>query len=187
MFCGWLEKIWQTLTQNISSNLMIFSSPGRWWFLQFASPFPWPPSRPTEILPPYTNTPTRDNSHTSDKMLAKIRNDFAAMRERVANIMVVESSQPAVLKRIRQSLQGSVCSPEVHPGKCWAFRCSKGFLEISLTYPIRITPVTLEHIPKMLTLEHIPKMLTLEHIPKMLSRTWEIDSAPKDFVVYVIS
>ncbi|KAI7791194.1 putative SUN domain-containing protein 2-like [Triplophysa rosa] len=60
----------------------------------------------------------------------------------------------------------TVIQPEVHPGKCWAFRGSKGFLEISLSYPIRITHVT------------------LEHIPKTLSPTGEIDSAPKDFVVY---
>nr|XP_055074788.1 SUN domain-containing protein 1-like isoform X3 [Misgurnus anguillicaudatus] len=63
----------------------------------------------------------------------------------------------------------TVIQPEVHPGKCWAFRGSKGFLTISLSYPIRITHVT------------------LEHIPRTLSPTGKIDSAPKDFVVYGLS
>uniref|UniRef100_A0A672R985 SUN domain-containing protein n=1 Tax=Sinocyclocheilus grahami TaxID=75366 RepID=A0A672R985_SINGR len=50
---------------------------------------------------------------------------------------------------------------------CWAFRGSQGFLVISLSYPVRITHVT------------------LEHLPKELSPTGRIDSAPKDFAVYV--
>ncbi|XP_051551069.1 SUN domain-containing protein 2-like [Myxocyprinus asiaticus] len=59
--------------------------------------------------------------------------------------------------------------PEVYPGKCWAFGGSKGFLVISLSHPIRITHVT------------------LEHIPNALSKRGQTDSAPKDFVVFGLS
>uniref|UniRef100_A0A671KC89 Si:dkey-92f12.2 n=1 Tax=Sinocyclocheilus anshuiensis TaxID=1608454 RepID=A0A671KC89_9TELE len=61
----------------------------------------------------------------------------------------------------------TVIQPELYPGKCWAFRGSQGFLVIALSYPVRITHVT------------------LEHLPKELSPTGRIDSAPKDFAVYV--
>lgn len=57
--------------------------------------------------------------------------------------------------------------PELYPGKCWAFRGSEGFLVIALSYPVRITHVT------------------LEHLPKVLSPTGRIDSAPRNFAVYV--
>ncbi|XP_059426138.1 SUN domain-containing protein 2-like isoform X2 [Carassius carassius] len=62
-----------------------------------------------------------------------------------------------------------VIQPELYPGKCWAFRGSQGFLVIALSYPVRITHVT------------------LEHLPKELSPTGRIDSAPKDFAVYGMS
>ncbi|XP_066510444.1 SUN domain-containing protein 2-like [Hoplias malabaricus] len=60
----------------------------------------------------------------------------------------------------------TVTQPELYPGKCWAFRGSEGFLVISLSYPVQITHVT------------------LEHVPKVLSPTGNISSAPKDFAVY---
>uniref|UniRef100_A0A8C2A0H9 Si:dkey-92f12.2 n=1 Tax=Cyprinus carpio TaxID=7962 RepID=A0A8C2A0H9_CYPCA len=63
----------------------------------------------------------------------------------------------------------TVLQPELYPGKCWAFQGSEGFLVISLSYPVRITHVT------------------LEHLPKELSPTGRIDSAPKDFAVYGMS
>ncbi|XP_016395902.1 SUN domain-containing protein 2-like [Sinocyclocheilus rhinocerous] len=63
----------------------------------------------------------------------------------------------------------TVIQPELYPGKCWAFRGSQGFLVIALSYPVRITHVT------------------LEHLPKELSPTGRIDSAPKDFAVYGMS
>ncbi|XP_056316424.1 SUN domain-containing protein 2 [Danio aesculapii] len=63
----------------------------------------------------------------------------------------------------------TVIQPELYPGKCWAFRGSQGFLVISLSYPVAITHVT------------------LEHIPKDLSPTGRLDSAPKDFSVYGVS
>uniref|UniRef100_A0A673MBT0 SUN domain-containing protein 2-like n=1 Tax=Sinocyclocheilus rhinocerous TaxID=307959 RepID=A0A673MBT0_9TELE len=63
----------------------------------------------------------------------------------------------------------TVIQPELYPGKCWAFRGSQGFLVIALSYPVRITHVT------------------LEHLPKELSPTGRVDSAPKDFAVYGMS
>ncbi|KAL4647827.1 SUN domain-containing protein 2 [Arapaima gigas] len=63
----------------------------------------------------------------------------------------------------------TVIQPDVYPGKCWAFQGSEGFLVISLSYPVQITHVT------------------LEHLPKVLSPTGHIDSAPRDFSVYGIS
>ncbi|KAK2889511.1 hypothetical protein Q8A67_014886 [Cirrhinus molitorella] len=63
----------------------------------------------------------------------------------------------------------TVIQPELYPGKCWAFQGSHGFLVIALSYPVRITHVT------------------LEHLPKELSPTGRIDSAPKDFAVYGMS
>uniref|UniRef100_A0AAR2JBU2 SUN domain-containing protein n=1 Tax=Pygocentrus nattereri TaxID=42514 RepID=A0AAR2JBU2_PYGNA len=60
----------------------------------------------------------------------------------------------------------TVTQPELYPGKCWAFRGSEGFLLISLSYPVQITHVT------------------LEHVPRVLSPTGNISSAPKDFAVY---
>ncbi|XP_031417455.1 SUN domain-containing protein 2-like [Clupea harengus] len=61
----------------------------------------------------------------------------------------------------------TVIQPEMHPGKCWAFSGSQGFLTIALSLPVRVTHVT------------------LEHIPKSLSPTGRVDSAPREFAVYV--
>ncbi|XP_076141071.1 SUN domain-containing protein 1-like [Alosa pseudoharengus] len=63
----------------------------------------------------------------------------------------------------------TVIQPEVYPGKCWAFKGSEGFLTIALSLPVRVTHVT------------------LEHIPKSLSPTGRIDSAPREFAVYGLS
>ncbi|XP_042565895.1 SUN domain-containing protein 2-like isoform X2 [Clupea harengus] len=73
-----------------------------------------------------------------------------------------------------QSLQlcsegpSAVIEPEVYPGKCWAFRGSYGSVTIALSQSVRITHVT------------------MEHLPKSLSPTGQIDSAPQDFAVYGI-
>ncbi|XP_071360239.1 uncharacterized protein sun2 [Trachinotus anak] len=56
--------------------------------------------------------------------------------------------------------------PVMLPGKCWAFHGVEGTLVISLSHPIRITHVT------------------LDHLPRYNSPTGHIDSAPKDFEVY---
>ncbi|XP_074521601.1 uncharacterized protein sun2 isoform X1 [Halichoeres trimaculatus] len=56
--------------------------------------------------------------------------------------------------------------PVLLPGKCWAFHGVQGTLVISLSHPIRITHVT------------------LDHLPRYNSPTGRIDSAPKDFEVY---
>ncbi|KAK2865588.1 hypothetical protein Q7C36_001644 [Tachysurus vachellii] len=60
----------------------------------------------------------------------------------------------------------TVLQPDIYPGNCWGFRGSKGHLVISLPYPIRITHVTLQHLPRVLSPSHNMK------------------SAPKDFAVY---
>ncbi|XP_053087466.1 SUN domain-containing protein 2-like [Pangasianodon hypophthalmus] len=60
----------------------------------------------------------------------------------------------------------TVIQPEVYPGKCWGFKGSQGHLVISLSYPVHITHVT------------------LEHLPRVLSPTGHIRSAPRDFAVY---
>ncbi|XP_077460429.1 uncharacterized protein sun2 isoform X1 [Stigmatopora argus] len=52
------------------------------------------------------------------------------------------------------------------PGKCWAFHGAHGTLVIALSHPIKITHVTLDHVPRQNT------------------PTGRIDSAPKDFAVY---
>lgn len=56
--------------------------------------------------------------------------------------------------------------PALLPGKCWAFHGVQGTLVISLSHPITITHVT------------------LDHLPRYKSPTGHIDSAPKDFEVY---
>nr|XP_020500150.1 SUN domain-containing protein 2 [Labrus bergylta]XP_020500160.1 SUN domain-containing protein 2 [Labrus bergylta] len=56
--------------------------------------------------------------------------------------------------------------PVLLPGKCWAFHGVEGTLVISLSHPIRITHVT------------------LDHLPRYNSPTGTIESAPKDFEVY---
>ncbi|XP_051802068.1 uncharacterized protein sun2 isoform X2 [Acanthochromis polyacanthus] len=56
--------------------------------------------------------------------------------------------------------------PVLLPGKCWAFHGVQGILVISLSHPVRISHVT------------------LDHLPRYNSPTGRIDSAPKDFEVY---
>ncbi|XP_076027864.1 uncharacterized protein sun2 isoform X2 [Genypterus blacodes] len=56
--------------------------------------------------------------------------------------------------------------PVLLPGKCWAFHGVQGTLVISLSHPVRMTHVT------------------LDHLPHYNAPTGRIDSAPKDFEVY---
>ncbi|XP_072230064.1 uncharacterized protein [Leuresthes tenuis] len=60
----------------------------------------------------------------------------------------------------------AVIQPDVHPGNCWAFRGSTGFLVIRLSMMI------------------LPTVFTLEHIPKALAPSGTLRSAPRDFSVY---
>ncbi|KAI8501106.1 Sad1 and UNC84 domain-containing protein [Branchiostoma belcheri] len=60
----------------------------------------------------------------------------------------------------------TVIQPDVHPGNCWAFRGSEGYMVIQLSGVVK------------------PTSFSLEHIPKSLSPTGQIDSAPKDFTVF---
>ncbi|XP_054459769.1 SUN domain-containing protein 1 isoform X2 [Anoplopoma fimbria] len=56
--------------------------------------------------------------------------------------------------------------PVLLPGKCWAFHGVQGSLVISLSHPVTLTHVT------------------LDHLPRYNSPTGRIDSAPRDFEVY---
>ncbi|XP_035998242.1 SUN domain-containing protein 1 isoform X2 [Fundulus heteroclitus] len=60
----------------------------------------------------------------------------------------------------------AVIQPDVHPGNCWAFRGSTGFLVIQLSMMI------------------LPTAVTMEHIPKTLAPGRTLHSAPRDFSVY---
>lgn len=60
----------------------------------------------------------------------------------------------------------TVIQPEMHPGSCWAFRGSEGFLVIQLANKVSISA------------------FTYEHIPQRLSPSDNIDSAPNNFAVY---
>nr|XP_046233295.1 SUN domain-containing protein 1-like isoform X2 [Scatophagus argus] len=60
----------------------------------------------------------------------------------------------------------AVIQPDVHPGNCWAFRGSKGFLVIRLSMRI------------------LPTSFSLEHIPKALAPSGTLRSAPRHFSVY---
>ncbi|GLD57812.1 SUN domain-containing protein 1-like protein [Lates japonicus] len=60
----------------------------------------------------------------------------------------------------------AVIQPDIHPGNCWAFRGSTGFLVIRLSMRI------------------LPTAFSLEHIPKALAPSGTLLSAPRDFSVY---
>ncbi|XP_016533534.1 uncharacterized protein LOC103147092 [Poecilia formosa] len=60
----------------------------------------------------------------------------------------------------------TVIQPDVHPGNCWAFRGSKGFLVIQLSMKI------------------LPTAVTMEHVSKSLAPSGTLRSAPRDFSVY---
>ncbi|XP_070818699.1 SUN domain-containing protein 1-like [Chaetodon trifascialis] len=59
-----------------------------------------------------------------------------------------------------------VIQPDVHPGNCWAFSGSMGFLVIRLSTRI------------------LPTAFSLEHIPRALAPSGTLRSAPRDFSVY---
>ncbi|KAG7491399.1 hypothetical protein MATL_G00003300 [Megalops atlanticus] len=59
-----------------------------------------------------------------------------------------------------------VIQPDIHPGNCWAFKGSQGYLVIRLSLSV------------------LPSAFSLEHIPKSLSPTGNISSAPRQFSVY---
>lgn len=62
-----------------------------------------------------------------------------------------------------------VIQPGIVPGQCWSFRGFDGYFVVQLSRRI------------------IPTAFTLEHIPKRLSPDGRIDSAPKNFSVFVSS
>ncbi|KDR11726.1 Unc-84-like protein A [Zootermopsis nevadensis] len=60
----------------------------------------------------------------------------------------------------------NIIQASIQPGKCWAFRGSRGNVVIKLAAVIHITAVT------------------MEHIPSRISTTGNINSAPKAFAVF---
>ncbi|XP_062918675.1 SUN domain-containing protein 2 [Mobula hypostoma] len=60
----------------------------------------------------------------------------------------------------------AVIQPDVHPGNCWAFKGSQGFVVIQLAARIR------------------PTAFTLEHIPRSIALLGSTSSAPRDFSVF---
>ncbi|XP_023257034.1 SUN domain-containing protein 1-like [Seriola lalandi dorsalis] len=60
----------------------------------------------------------------------------------------------------------AVIQPDIHPGNCWAFRGSTGFLVIRLSMRI------------------LPTAFSLEHIPKALAPSGTLRSAPRRFDIY---
>ena len=62
-----------------------------------------------------------------------------------------------------------VIQPGIVPGQCWSFRGFDGYLVIQLSRRI------------------VPTAFTLEHIPRSLAPDGQIDSAPRNFTVYVIT
>ncbi|XP_054454610.1 SUN domain-containing protein 1-like isoform X5 [Anoplopoma fimbria] len=60
----------------------------------------------------------------------------------------------------------AVIQPDLHPGNCWAFRGSTGFLVIRLSMRI------------------LPTAFSLEHISRTLAPSGTLLSAPRDFTVY---
>jgi len=57
--------------------------------------------------------------------------------------------------------------PGMAPGECFAFQGSVGYLVLELSYPVKVTG------------------FTMEHIPRALSPSGTIDSAPQHFSVWV--
>lgn len=63
----------------------------------------------------------------------------------------------------------AVIQPSVHPGECWAFKGTTGYVVVQLSHPVQVTG------------------FTLEHIPRSLAPRGNIDSAPRDFSVFGLS
>lgn len=57
--------------------------------------------------------------------------------------------------------------PNMTPGNCWAFSGDRGQVTIRLAQKVYLSN------------------LTLQHIPKTISLSGSLDTAPKDFVIYV--
>ncbi|KAA0189107.1 hypothetical protein HAZT_HAZT000113 [Hyalella azteca] len=70
------------------------------------------------------------------------------------------------LYRYATNTPRSIIQPDRHPGQCWAFKGSQGFVVIRLVAPVR------------------PTGFTLEHIPKSIAPFGVIDSAPKNFSMW---
>uniref|UniRef100_A0AAY4BHP6 SUN domain-containing protein n=1 Tax=Denticeps clupeoides TaxID=299321 RepID=A0AAY4BHP6_9TELE len=65
-----------------------------------------------------------------------------------------------------QATTSFLAQPDVHPGNCWAFKGSSGYLVIQLTMHV------------------VPTAFTLQHIAKSMSPSGDISSAPRHYRVY---
>ncbi|MBV99120.1 SUN domain-containing protein 5, partial [Eschrichtius robustus] len=66
-----------------------------------------------------------------------------------------------------QKMEAMSDEPNVTPGNCWAFSGDRGQVTIQLAQKVYLSN------------------LTLQHIPKTISLSGSLDTAPKDFVIYV--
>ncbi|KAF2351954.1 SUN domain [Trinorchestia longiramus] len=70
------------------------------------------------------------------------------------------------LYRYTTNTPRSIIQPDRHPGQCWAFKGSQGYVVIRLVTSVR------------------PTGFSLEHIPKSIAPFGVIDSAPKNFSMW---
>lgn len=70
------------------------------------------------------------------------------------------------LYRYSTNTPRSIIQPDRHPGQCWAFKGSQGYVVIRLVAPVQ------------------PTGFTLEHIPRDVAPFGNIDSAPKNITVW---
>ncbi|MGH0148211.1 UNVERIFIED_CONTAM: hypothetical protein FKN15_021579 [Acipenser sinensis] len=100
-------------------------------------------------------------SEDQNYLLSEVKRLELELHQIKTDLLRVQSSPPGCegLASVRET-------PDVHPGNCWAFKGSQGYLVIRLSLSV------------------YPTSFSLEHIPKSLSPTGSINSAPKDFTVY---
>nr|XP_019951664.1 PREDICTED: SUN domain-containing protein 1-like [Paralichthys olivaceus] len=95
------------------------------------------------------------------------------MADKMADFALKTQGARVIASRSSKSYHGSRSPLTVieghtplHAGNCWAFPGAQGTLAISLSHPVRI------------------KHVTVDHLPRCNSPTGKINSAPKDFKVY---
>lgn len=81
--------------------------------------------------------------------------------------LVMETVNHVVIIRCAVVISFFSLQPEIHPGQCWALKGSHGYLVIQLSGWVK------------------PTSFSVEHIDRRLSPTGKIESAPKEFQVYV--
>ncbi|KAL0978706.1 hypothetical protein UPYG_G00174140 [Umbra pygmaea] len=158
-------------------------------------PAPSPPSASTHLTPELTEAMAswlRDNVPRNEPQIIKqiVTDSRSPFADRMPDFALESQGASVVSTRCSETYHSqSACvsflgiplwypseSPRTviqgHPlqaGRCWAFQGAQGTLVIALSHPIRISHVTLEHLP-------------VSNAP-----TGRIDSAPKAFSVYGMS